>query len=342
MFKRIFFRSLFTLISAILFICIALYAQAQDKNNAAWMRHVKFGIMVHYAETLQNTLPPHNMGRKTSWDSCVNDFDVNHFAEQIHEIGAGYVIFTVYQGTQYMCIPNKTFEQLTGYKKGEATSHRDLIGDLQKALGKYNIKLILYVTADGTYRDNKSSVALSNPNLLWKQHGNKWIATKTWVNNWSKVLEDISLRYGRRIAGWWVDGAFTFHGFNDDLLDPFYRVLKEGNPNSVIAFNPSPQGKVKYYSKWDDYTAGEMYKLNDYPSQGGKINGVQWHILSFLGNDWKGTEVRFQKDSLTDYINKCNASGGVVTINVAVFRNGSIPANQVNFMKEVSLGVKPR
>lgn len=336
-------RSLLILLTFITFSISTVSAQPpQEKHDADWMRDAKFGIMVHYLATLQNALQPHNMGKITSWDSCVNDFNADLFAQQIHETGAGYVIFTVYQGTRFMCTPSESFERISGYKRGEATSHRDLIVDIYKALQKYNIKLIVYVTGDGTYRDQKANVAFNNPMLQWKQHGNKFIATPQWVNTWAGVLQEWSMRWGKKISGWWVDGTFSFHGYNDTLLGILYKALKSGNPNSALAFNASPQKKVTYYSKWDDYTAGEMNNFEDLPPAGGRLNGAQWHIVSYLGTDWKSPAVRFKRNYLVNYINNVKSLGGVVTINVALYRNGSIDTTQLNFLKRVSRGISSR
>jgi hypothetical protein len=317
-------------------------AQQTTKNKAAWMRHVKYGVLVHYLDFLQNARDPWNMGKRTSWDSCVNEFDVNLFAKQMHDIDAGYVVFTIQQGTKYMCMPNPTFEKLTGYKRGEATSHRDLVIDLYNALHKYNIRLMLYVTGDGSYKDPHSSTILQNPILKWKENKNNFIATETWVNNWAKVLKDISIRYGNKISGWWVDGTYRFHGFNDTLLGTYSVALKAGNSNSLVAFNASPQKKVMFYSKWDDYTAGEMDVLTDYPPKGGKLNGIQWHESSYLGKRWQQPGVRFKSDYLINYLNKVNDLHGVVTLEVCLLRNGSIDSSQYAFLKQVSGQIKKR
>jgi len=335
-------KSLFIAVYIVLVGVNSIGQSTENKNKGNWMRHAKFGIFVHYMETSQNEREPFNMGKKTSWDSCVDDFDVNVFANQMHDLQIGYVIFTVYQGSKYMCIPNETFERVSGYKRGEATSHRDLVGDLSVALRKYNIKLMLYVTGDGTYKDHQSSIAFDNPIIHLKQTANKFTVTPVWVNNWSKVLQEMSMRYGRKVSGWWVDGAFKFHGYNDSLLGILYHALTAGNSKSIVGFNSSPQGKVSNYSKWDDYTAGEMYSLKDLPPPGGKLNGVQWHILSFLGKIWQSWDIRFTKDSLTNYINQCNNLGGAVTLDVCLLRNGSIYPDQLNFLKQVSQGIKER
>lgn len=318
------------------------FSQDDVDHTADWMRHVKFGIMVHYLETLQNAYYPHDMGKTTSWDSCVNDFDANLFASQLHKMGADYVIFTLYQGTKYLCAPSESYERITGYKRGEATSHRDLIMDISNALQPYHIKLFLYITGDGTYRDDQANRAFSNPMLKWKQNGNKFIATGVFVNKWAGVIQEFSMRYGKRISGWWVDGAFDFHGYNDQLLGILYRAMKSGNPDAVVAFNRSPKPTVTFNTKLDDYTAAEMNTLTDYPPAGGRINGKQWHIVSYLGTDWKSPEIRYTKKYMVNYINKVNSLGGVVTVNCALFRNGSIAPAQVEFMKLVSEKIQPR
>ena len=316
--------------------------QPEKINKAAWMRHTKYGIMVHYLEQLQNEQQPWNQGKKTNWDSCVNDFNVNLFAKQMHDMGAGYVIFTTQQGSKYFCMPNTAFESISGYKRGEATAHRDLILDLSSALNRYGIKLILYVTGDGTSRDMKSSVALQNPVLKQKQNGNKFLVTETWVNNWSKVLNSISLQYGNKVAGWWVDGAYPFIGYNNALLGVLSKNLKAGNPNSIVAFNPSPKNEPVYYSKWDDYTAGEINDPKFLPPVNGKVKGIQWHQLSYLGSKWQKPDIRFKSDSLINYINHINANHGVITLEVCLLRNGSIAANQYNFMKSISSHINKR
>ena len=331
------------LIAVLLLPVISLNHTFAQTSSADWMRHTKFGIMVVYLEQLQNGTPPLNMGKVTNWDSCVNDFDVNTFASQINQVHAGYVIFTLYQGSRFICTPNVHFEKTTGYARGQATSHRDLIMDLSNALQKYKIKLILYVTADGLFRDDKSNIVFHSPMLRYKQNGDRFVATDTFANNWAPVLREWSMRYGKRISGWWVDGAYKTHGYNDDLLEKFYNALKAGNPNSIIAFNNAVHPKIETYSKWDSYTAGEMNGFDDLPPTGGKLNGRQWHILSYLGTDWFSPAVKYNGPGyLTGYINKVKAQGGVATINVAVYRNGSIAPDQLTFLKQLSPEIKSR
>ncbi len=334
-------------VTFILLFVIALtgthYASAQTvSKETGWMRKVKYGVMVHYLSSLQNGSQPHNMGKVTSWDSCVNDFDVDRFASQLHQVNAGYLIFTLYQGDRFICTPNAYFEKMSGYTRGQATSHRDLIMDLANALKKYNIKLILYVTTDGTWKDSKSSTVFKNPVLHIKQTGNNFVATSEWANNWTPVLKEWSLRYKDKIAGWWVDGAYQNHGFTDALLGKFSKALKAGNSHSIISFNNAVHPNITYYTKLDDYTAGEMNDFKDTPPPGGTLKGKQWHILSFLGTSWSDPGVKYKPDYLTDYINRVNANGGVVTVNCAVYRNGSLAPDQFSFLKNISGDITAR
>ena len=221
----------------------SMMAKAQTEN-ITWLREAKFGILVHFLNRLQNSNEPWNQGKVTSWEQCVNDFNTETFSQQASEIGAKYVIFTVQQGDRIFFMPNITFEKMTGYKRGTATVNRNLIEDLYNSLNKRKIKLMLYVTGDGVSRDYDAAEKLENPLLDVPKNSHQFIVNDTWVYTWAKVLEDISVRYGNKISGWWVDGAYPFIGYTDTRLKVLSDALKKGNPQALIAFNPAPQNIV--------------------------------------------------------------------------------------------------
>lgn len=72
---------------AVLASCfLALHALAATNNpNTDWFLKAGYGVFVHYLEDLQNDPQQiHSLGRRTSWDECVREFDVNggvHFAK---------------------------------------------------------------------------------------------------------------------------------------------------------------------------------------------------------------------------------------------------------------------
>lgn len=284
----------------------------------------KYGVMVHYLYSSQNGKysPTNPKGVTTSWDECVNDFDVDAFAERVHRVGAGYVIFSLCQVTATLCAPNKTFDEITGYACAESGSKRDLPLELGRALAKYDIDLYLYFTGDGPQRDEIASKAFDTLN----RHGER--VTEEFVRKWSSVMREYSLRYGSLVKGWWIDAAFDYIGYNDRLLKYYKDAALAGNPDALIAFNNGvvrldmndPQvialadgetemdkaiGAInkkalagdeaakavirkydtpeKYrYSVHDDFTAGEASYYNEIP-ESGEVDGCLWHVMSFLG-----------------------------------------------------------
>lgn len=318
----------------LLFWCIASVTYSQHKTD--WFKNAGYGIMVHYLNSLQNTKMPWNNNKITSWDSCVNAFDTNKFAHDVNATGAKYVIFTVQSNDEYFCAPNTTFERLTGFKRGTATSHRDLINDLHKSLSAYKINLMVYVTGNGPIKHFSAMESLTNNNFHNRVVNNAFQVSKSFVATWSKVLREFSLRYKDKVKGWWVDGAYSFIGYNDVLLGILASGLKSGNREAIIAFNPSPKDTVNYYSKHDDYTAGEMYNINSIPTKR-FIRGVQWHALTFLGFDWGQPNLRFTSNEVKTYITNCNKKGGVVTLDVCLLRNGSLDKTQLDFLHKLKI-----
>jgi hypothetical protein len=80
--------------------CLRSHA-ATDNSSTDWFQRAGYGVFVHYLQDLQNDPPQiHSLGRKTSWDECVREFDARRFAEAMAEVGAGYVIFTMHQRTR--------------------------------------------------------------------------------------------------------------------------------------------------------------------------------------------------------------------------------------------------
>lgn len=327
-----------------------------------WFYRRRWGVFVHYLDQLQNADGNyHNTRRcRTDWEDCVGDFDTALFARQLHEANAGYVIFTLCQGTQYLCAPSTVFNTLTGYAPGEACSRRDLVEDLYRDLSRYDIPLFLYFTGDGPHLDPRAMSALYGrvPNL-----GGGDRVHLDFVRKWSAVLREYAERYGGRVRGWWVDGLYVPFGYDDEsLLAPYRTAVKKGNPDALFSANyygcvhnehtlPIPgTGSVLfgdfYHSvmpptPYCDYTAGEVVTLDVFPT-GRLLNGAQTHILSFLGiprhpvevyNGWGARGCKYSIDYLMQYIRQVNTCGGVVSLDVCLFRDGHIDPDQMRVLK---------
>lgn len=328
------------LVVCLVFQCFSCYGQKQNPYLNTF-KQKQIGILVHYLNTLQNTTLPWNQGKTTTWDNCVNDFDAEKFAQGVKQTGAGYVIFTIQQNQEFFCAPNKTFEQRSALARGQATTHRDLIDDIYKSLQLRKIDLFLYSSANGPIQNFPLMVKLTNNNFHQRVVNNAYQVDKNFVQVWSSILEEYSRRYTTKIKGWWIDGAYKFIGYNDTLLAIMRKALKSGNSNAIVAFNPSPKDTVTYYTPLDDYTAGEIYHINSRPKQR-FLSNTQWHAVTFLGRDWGANDIRFSKKDFSTYIQDCNDKGGVVTVDICIYRDGSLDKKQVQFLSSVIKDIKHR
>ena len=309
---------------------------APNHPDTDWFQKAGYGVFVHYLADLQNDSGSlHSLGRQTSWDECVREFDVERFADAMAQAGAGYVIFTMHQRTRFLIAPNATFDRLTGYRPGEACATRDLVEDLYAALQRRNIPLMLYWTGDGPRQDSRAAAAMG-----WKEP----IPTE-YVRKWASVVQEYGERYGDKVRGWWVDGCYTFIGYDEEKLGILAPALKAGNPHRIIALNPGVQDKVRAYSRHEDYTTGEQNRFFDRPASRW-IDGEQWHILSFLGRGagsigaaWAMPGVCCSKPELAEYVYDVNRAGGVVSIDVMLFRDGGLDRSQLELLKSLRSGM---
>lgn len=361
--------------------------EIENKAKKDWFASRKWGMFNHFfdykdaSETVRSGFKAYN-----SINDRINAFDVENYAKIAHEVNAGYVFFTIMQGSQYMCAPNETFNMISGYKTGEACSERDLIADLITALKKYDIPLFLYFTGDGPYKDEKAGKIFNYYDRETE------VVNPEFIEKWTAVLKEYALRYGEDVHGWWIDGAFEYLGYlnREEYLKPYRDAIKSGNPNALIAFNngviqvdtQNPEYQKYYngearplaqirileklalsgntaarkafdripgnscrYTKYEDFTAGEANEFTELP-KGQFVDGSQWHILSFLGSHinhnelwgnmgWNCLGSDYSADYMVDYVKKCNAKGGVVSIDTALFDDGHIDWGQYEILKKL-------
>ncbi len=314
-------------------LCLAVRGTSADDHPADWFSRAGYGLFVHYLNEIQNNAATvQSLGRSTTWDECVREFDTERFAAAAAEAGAGYVIFTTHQRTRFLIAPNATFDRLTGYKPGEACATRDLIEDLHRSLSKRGIPLMLYWTGNGPCADAKASAALG-----WQAP-----VSDAWLAKWAAVTEEYALRYGEKVAGWWVDGCYVKHGnlgYDDAKLGVLARALKAGNPRRIIALNPGVE--LTAYSVHDDYTAGEQNSFLALP-ESRWLGGKQWHLLSYLGPErsdnylaagWCEPGLKYSKQELAAYVRAVNSKGGVVSIDAFLFRDGGLDRSQLELLR---------
>ena len=314
-----------------------------------WMYRKKWGVMIHHLEGMINDgKHVKSLGKRTSWDEALRDFDHEKFASQLHEAGAGWCLLTVMQCTKYMIAPNETYDRITGYKPGEACASFDFIELMYQALSKYDIALMLYYTGDGPRLDPLGARVFGTDG---RTHA------EDYVEKWAAVAREYSLRYGNKIKGWWQDGMWK--QFNDEEYRIFAEALRSGNPDAVLSSNVyscmDEYGVLltqpRHAWTYDDYTAGELVHLGAMPQWGPAITkrgtSARWHALSFLGvpdeksmlegngeaDGWGRPGSKYTPGWMYDYIDNVHKRGGIVTLDICAYRDGTIDPEQMRVLR---------
>lgn len=301
----------------------------------------KWGVFNHYLFDLQNDPKyPNSYCKQTDWDTLVNEFDVPLVAKTLHEIRAGYYVITIMQGTKYMLSPSARFDAIAGTKPGEACSTRDLIGELADELEKYDIDLFLYFTGDGPYRSHPEGDRFG-----FVEPRNVGV-TRSFVEKWASVLEEYAIRYGQKVKGWWIDGCYKeYFKYTDELLELLYTACKKGNPDALVSLNNGVgDGDIIAGYTYEDYLCGEQVDFTVIPKQRFYGN-AQAHILAPLGEatdniaGWCCLGSKRSKEYLADYVKNVHEAGGIVTFDIAVYRDGKFDPEQVEILRYIGENV---
>ena len=307
---------------------------------AEYLSSRKWGVFTHYLHSLICD-PSHISNRMTGitdWNEAVSRVDVERLAYSLHRMNVGYYFITLMQGDRYLLAPNATFDSIAGTKPGEACALRDLPMELADALAKYGIDLCLYYTGDGPWKDeiigNRFGFVAPRENV-----------SMDFVEKWASVLEEYAVRYGDRVKAWWIDGCYggpspfrrEQFGYTDELLAPYERAIRKGNPMAAIAFNDggSPIRLEKHYVN-EDFTAGESRQIRERSAPLTKyVDGALHHVLFPLGANtnfrdgvWGACGLKHPKEYVLRYIEAMNAFGGIVTVDIAHFIDGSLDPEQ--------------
>ena len=300
---------------------ITLGAVAQPQDRTAWMNQARWGVMTHFLADWRARVDnePMNVDK---WNELIDRFDVDGLAKQLSSVGAGYYIVTIGQNSGYYLSPNSTYDRIVGATPSRC-SRRDLVSDICAAMNKKGIKVIVYLPSGAPAGDS-----IARRQLEWQNgpHPNKEFQAK-----WEQVISDWSERWGAKIAGWWFDGCYWPNTMYRSIETPnfasFAAAARAGNARSAVAFNPGVVYRSISLTPYEDYTAGEIDqpdRISIKRALGGKIDGAQVHILSFLGEKWGMGSPRFTTDRVIGWSASVAAEGGVITWDVPLQRDGLI------------------
>ena len=322
------------------------------RANTDWMRDARWGVMVHFLSIPPSSHEPANISVE-EWNRRVDGFDLPGFVQQLKDVGAPYLIFTLGQWSGFYCSPNATYDKIVG-ENPSRLSRRDLVGELAEALAAAGIRLIAYLPAHGPGSNPHAVEALrcTPPWETAQWHGSYASAQPAderlseFQGHWESIIREWSIRWGRNVHGWWIDGCYYPDEMyrHDDAPNfrSFAEALKAGNPDSLVAFNPGVLVPVICHTEFEDYTAGEanvMVTPNKFHVFERFINGAQFQVLSFLGDFWCVGTPRYPDDLVVEYTRYINGFEGAVTWDVPIEANGRIPDDYMRQLSKVGNAV---
>jgi len=196
-----------------------------------FIKKAKFGLFVHY--TAHGSDYAFGQPNPPVWDLDAHaaEFDVKAFADAVEQMGAQYVTLTSFHAAMYLMGPSQVMIN-AGMPKHQA--RRDLIGDLAEELNRRGIALCLYVHPTDQHDLSREERALFG----WGAEVNGLPGPKLglWPNpKWDEFIlnlfKEMSLRYGKRVSGYWID-RHTPKKF--EHAERMAAALRAGNPEAVI------------------------------------------------------------------------------------------------------------
>lgn len=312
-----------------------------------WMRDGAFGVMVHYLSHVYD-----QEGRcQGDWFSLIEQFDVPVFCNEIAATGAKWLIFTYGQNTGLYNAPNPEIEKLLP----GICSPRNLVKEIAVELAKRGIKLLAYLPTECWC------------NTAEVKHAFGWDIDRCdkteFMKNWTRVMRYWAEDLGQDGWGWWFDGCYN--SYEKNWMDPneqgwdnsrfgdfaaWLSAAKAGNPQAVVAMC-SGANTFKYVTRKEDYLAGESGNLDHLPD-GKLVDGVlQWHTLLPIDCAWMHTPKSYPGDQLPaygkipppkykdnelfKYVKQWNAKGGAVTMNIGIYRDGSLAEGSLAQLKRL-------
>jgi hypothetical protein len=343
---------------AMVAMLLAMPQPARAEHRAEWLRRARWGVMTHYladwiwsVEAEEKGLSPEarlSLETVDNWNALVDGFDVEGLARQLEEAGAGYYLLSIGQNSGYYLAPNPVYDRLVGHEPSRC-SRRDLVSDMAEALGRRGIRLMVYLPSGAPAGDR-----VARAQLEWSNGPSR---NAQFQAHWEAVIGEWSRRWGKKVSGWWFDGCYwpnqMYRGAAPNFTT-FAAAARAGNPDSIVAFNPGVYYPLLSMSEQQDYIAGEISdpghpareivkdaRLQLVDGQyDGKADGVQLHMLSYLGETWGRGKPRFEAPDVVNLTLKVLPYGGAVTWDVPVQRNGLIARDFMERLRHLGATVR--
>jgi hypothetical protein len=308
-------------------------AALAQRVDPAEFQKLRYGFMVHWTP---ESYPSH--GDRKSYVDAVRDFDVDAFADQIHQGGAGFVVLVTAHALQYLPAPIQALDRILPGR----TTRRDLIADLVAALQKRGIRLMLYYHLGSG----------SDPEWLRATHFWDTDTTRFW-NNWESIVTELGTRYGDRIAGFWFDDGMNNYYYRSPDWERLNRAAHAGNPRRTVTFN---RWLWPPATEFLDFDAGEacfdpagngwLVKGGDGRYTAGLAAGLPAASTLITESDWvhskKDTAIlppRWTPPQLRQYLRDFISRKNIPIFNLEVYQEGRVSSSSIEVFAKAAAGL---
>ena len=320
-------------------------------DRQAWFEGKRWGFFTHYLAGLAGDGDGNTMDAE-AWNTQVNGFNVSKLVGQLKEFQPDYFCITIGQNSGHYLAPNHTYDALTGIVPSKC-SRRDLVAELIEALEGSGIDLFLYLPSGAPCADEQAVRALEwQENSKLRDHVEAQDRLVSFQRKWEAIIREWSLRWGKSIKGWWIDGCYSPDIMYNFKEEPNFKSLTDairaGNPQAVVALAGGTKCPFNLQSPYDDYTAGEVgWSLPlaidgkaDMAYMQEKLGGKKLHVLSFLGDAWSQGAPRFPVELAVGYSKYLWSKDGIITWDAPLKLDGEIPAEFREQLKAISRAAK--
>jgi len=284
------------------------------RTNTEWLVKGKYGLFISWVPEGYRLYGTEQTYKH--YQTAVDQFDVEAFAAMVEQSGASWITFITTHGKYYYPGPLKAMDRVISGR----TCKRDLVGELADALGRRNVRLMLYFHPGPSASEDNEWATAAGISPVDDQRYNQIMID---------IFEEIGQRYGPRLSGWYVDGAYGYYVRNTSF-ERLTRTLKAGNSQRSIGYF----GWI--FPKWSpfggDFTAYVTYPFGPLPppmprewfAEGGPYEGLQayfditmegvWSPSQPLNGKWPAP--MYPPDELVQYFQRLADSECPVSINL--------------------------
>jgi len=303
-------------------------AALKRRADTKWLTDARYGFMFHWVPA---SCP--RRGERKPYAQAVRDFNVDAFADQVREGGAKFVVITTAHALQYFPAPIQSLESILPGR----TTQRDLVADLADALGKRDIRLMLYYHLG------------CNSDPAWqKACGFRETDTRKFFNNWIRIIREVGDRYGDKLAGWWFDDGTLNYYYRSAPWERLTKAAKAGNPQRLVAYNPWVMPPATEFQDYfcgegadDPNGAGHLPVGGDGRFTGGPYQGLQACATLVTEGGWvhsrNDTEIgkpRWTAREMAKLLKDFGATRNVPMFNLEIYQDGTMSPATIAMFQE--------